>query len=198
MPTDIEFWDDIFTQGQKYRPLKDGDLDAILAHTGKPEAAADIGAGTGSLALALAQRGIPTTAFDISGVALGKINDTARERGIEHSVHTVQGNINDIDFGSNHQGSFDLIFMKLAIAFARPREQALERIRAMLRPGGSLVIITPVLLDGSTYDARQTDISVPREEFELQLKEYFSDTKIFSEQGDDPNWPLVTYICAKA
>jgi SAM-dependent methyltransferase len=195
MPTDAEFWDSLFAKGQKFRPIKEEELDAILAHLGQPHDAADIGAGTGGLVLSLAARGIRATAFDISNTALVALREAADNQGRNELVRTVQADINNAAFGVGYESAFDVVFSKLSIAFARDRAGVLARTSAMLRPDGALVVITPVLLEGQTYDDRQNRISVPRVEFEAQLHACFGSVEVFHEDAPQAGWPVVTYIC---
>ena len=192
-----KFWDDLFAGGQIYRPLKDENLEAILKQyadtTGlQPKDVADIGAGTGDVAVALAKRGFNVTAFDISSVALDLASVKAKEAGV--GIYTQEADINAPDFGDAYQGAFDLIFLKIAIAFASNKTDVVQCLCSMLRPKGAVVIITPILVPGGEYDERQKGISVLRSDLEDVLEKNFGKVKIISEQGEQ-TWPLVTYLC---
>jgi len=192
-----KFWDDLFAGGQTYRPLKDEDLEEILRQYSdmsglQPKVIADIGAGTGDVTVVLAKRGFNVTAFDISSVALDSASIKAKEAGVD--IYTEEADINASDFGDTYQEAFDLIFLKLAIAFADNGADVIQRVHSMLRPKGAVVIITPVLVLGGEYSERQKGISVSRKELEGILENNFSKFKIVSEQGE-PIWPLVTYLC---
>lgn len=192
-----QFWDDLFAGGQSFRPLKEEPLDEILKQYAdvsgvQPSDVADIGAGTGDVAIGLAKRGFNVTAFDISSIALEILSIKAKGLGV--SIKTQEVDINSSDLGAGHKQSFDLVFIKLAIAFSANKPEFLKEVHSMLRPQGALVIITPVLVDGGEYDKRQKGISVPRVELENLLQTEFKSFKVVSEE-EESQWPLVTYLC---
>lgn len=192
-----QFWNDLFAGGQTFKPLKEEALDEILGQYvnisgAQPKDVADIGAGTGDVTIALAKRGFNVTALDISSVALEMASTKANEAGAP--IKTQEADINSPDFGEDYKESFDLVFIKLAVAFSTNKPEFLKRLHSILRSKGALVIITPVLIDGGEYDDRQKGISVSRAELEAMLKTEFKEVKVVSEQGE-PSWPLVTYLC---
>lgn len=192
-----EFWNKIFEGGQKYRPLKEEQLDRILKHAAKlmgvpPRDVADVAAGTGGITLALARRNLHVVAFDISSVALEGIRKIARQEGLEKKIQTVEVDFDNL-FEEKHSSTFDIVFLKLAIAFAKDKTRSLLNVSKLLRPGSVLVIITPVLIAGQNYDERQLSISISRTEIEEILNKEFKKVEVFSEEGDS-SWPLVTYL----
>ena len=90
--------------------------------------ALDIACGLGAGALFLAQRGLATSAWDGSAVALQKVNEFARQQGVAITTHQV-----DLENGSLPAGEFDLI--TVGHYLHRP---LCKKIIERLRPGGLL------------------------------------------------------------
>lgn len=93
--------------------------------------ALDVGCGEGFAARALAARGLAVTAIDVDApsLALAREQDTA-------GIAYVEADFMATDL----PGPFDVITI-LAVLHHLPMEAALERIRAVLAPGGTLLIV---------------------------------------------------------
>jgi ubiquinone/menaquinone biosynthesis C-methylase UbiE len=102
-----------------------------------PRRALDLGCGTGSEAVFLAEQGIETAGVDLSAAALNQ----ARERALRHEVH-VDWLLGDVLELPLDDGSIDLALDRGCLHHLTPAEQtryATEVARA-LRPGGTLLI----------------------------------------------------------
>ena len=92
----------------------------------------EIGAGRGSIARWLGERVGPhgsVVALDLDTSLLTDLD--------EPNVEVVEGDLLDIDLP---EGSFDLIHARLVLMHIPERRRALERIWALLRPGGAVVL----------------------------------------------------------
>lgn len=101
-----------------------------------PARALDLGAGEGRNALWLASIGWQVTAVDISDVAIGRMQQFAREQGVE--VSTVAG---DMESYLSNCGKFDLVVM----AYIQVPHESLRTLFAAASeavvPGGHLFIV---------------------------------------------------------
>lgn len=90
--------------------------------------ALDLASGLGGNALLLAERGLETEAWDISPVAVGKLNAHARRRGLP-----LTASVRDVEREPPEAGAFDVI----VVSYFLERALAPVLIDA-LRPGGLL------------------------------------------------------------
>ncbi len=120
-----------------FNPDLDPDLDQALIrlnlHTGT---ALDLGAGPGTQAMALAQRGFKVTATDISDTAVSQAQETAQEKGL------------DIDFrqddilNSKLDPVFDFVFDRGCFHVLPPehRQDYVSTVARLIKPGGYLFL----------------------------------------------------------
>lgn len=105
--------------------------------TGNGRRALVIGTGLGRDAEYLAGLGFDTTAFDVSATAV----ETARQRHAESSVdYRVADLLNPPDEWVH---GFDFVFESLTVQSLPepPRHEAISRVRELLRPGGTLLVV---------------------------------------------------------
>jgi SAM-dependent methyltransferase len=96
-----------------------------------------VGCGLGADAEYLARIGYATTAFDISPAAVG----TAKARFPDSPVRYRIANL--FDLPTDWQGAYDLVLESLTVQ-AMPTDlhaAAIERVRGLVRPGGTLLVI---------------------------------------------------------
>lgn len=96
---------------------------------------ADVGAGTGNLALAAAEAGADVEASDLTPrmVEIGR----ARCRDVEATVHWIEADAEDLPYDDNR---FDVVMSMFAAMFApRPEVVARELFR-VAKPGGKVVM----------------------------------------------------------
>ena len=134
----VTFWEDLYaarTAATDPRP------NARLTETVtdlSPGHALDLGCGEGGDALWLARRGWNVTAVDISAVAVERIADLARSRGLRDLVTTERHDLHR----SFPQGRFDLVCAHyLHTPFALDRVTVLRGAARALRPGGLLLVV---------------------------------------------------------
>ena len=137
MSTDTpEFWNEVWSDIEDCGSGSDEILvDQVERLT--PGRALDVGCGTGSNAVWLAEQGWQVTAVDYSVVAIEKATRLAAERGV--NVEFVVANV------STHQpqGHYDLITCCYVQMFPRQRTKMLAEMSKALAPGGTFSVRQP-------------------------------------------------------
>ncbi len=95
----------------------------------------EVGAGDGTYAVALADRGARVWAVDISRAALEQANRNALEAGV--ALAAAAADARNLPFRSCR---FDLVLAVTALCFVTPPAAALQEMARVLRPGGHLVL----------------------------------------------------------
>jgi S-adenosylmethionine-dependent methyltransferase len=101
----------------------------------------DCGGGSGSLAVPLARLGASVTVVDVSIDALGTLMRRATEAGVADRVRGVQGeaeSLSDLLEGE----VFDVVFAHEVLESVASIDVALEHIAGVLRPGGTLSVLS--------------------------------------------------------
>ncbi|MEU5578867.1 bifunctional class I SAM-dependent methyltransferase/NUDIX hydrolase [Streptomyces huasconensis] len=138
-------WSEHYAQGRGFRPLGDEEKDLLAAHAGVSEGsgrALDVGCGVGELSVYLASLGFAVDGVDFAEAALERAR--TEHAGMEN-VRWLCLDVESDDLTDLAEGGYDLIVLRLCIAFIRDRSRVLHRLAARLREGGVLVIITPVV-----------------------------------------------------
>ena len=128
---------------RRFRDI-DGENEAVLARLalGPGQIAADFGCGTGAFARAAARRCGTVYAIDLSAAMLDYVGWKAREEGLENIVCRAGGFLTYV-----HDGPpFDAIHTSLALHHLPDfwKQEALERLAGMLKPGGRLHLMDVV------------------------------------------------------
>lgn len=121
-------WDNIYRDAvvsEQQRCLLLREYGYLLPTQGK---ALDLACGLGGNAIALAKHGLETDAWDISPVAIDKLNDYAQTNGLK--IHGRSCDVPNADFGNEN---YDVIL----IAHYLERDLA-PKIQQALKPGGLL------------------------------------------------------------
>ncbi|MFF8406799.1 class I SAM-dependent methyltransferase [Streptomyces sp. NPDC015684] len=137
-------WSQHFHDGRGFRQLGEEEKALLARHVPAPEGgrALDACCGTGELAAFLTSLGYQVDGVDF---AEGALTRARTERVGLPGVRWRCADIEHDDLGELHEGGYDLITMRLAIAFIRDRRSVLRQLAARLRQGGALVVITPVV-----------------------------------------------------
>ncbi|MFD0546337.1 methyltransferase, FxLD system [Streptomyces mexicanus] len=101
-----------------------------------------MGCGTGSLAVYLASLGYTVDAIDFADSALARARD---EHADVARLRWICLDIEGDDPAELHEDGYDLVTMRLMYPFLRDRSRVLHGLGERLRPGGTLVVITPVV-----------------------------------------------------
>ncbi|WP_063802398.1 bifunctional class I SAM-dependent methyltransferase/NUDIX hydrolase [Streptomyces albus] len=152
MAHDSSDWSRHYDEGRGFRPLGAVERDLLARHTPAPEGgrALDVGCGTGELAAHLTTLGYTVDALDF---AEGALDRARKEQEGAEGVRWLRLDIERDDLSVLHDGGYDLITLRLAYAFVRDRTRVMHQLAARLRPGGALVVITPV--EANTPEARR-------------------------------------------
>ncbi|WSQ06501.1 methyltransferase domain-containing protein [Streptomyces sp. NBC_01231] len=144
MFTSQDEWDRGYADGRRYRQLSDSERALLAAHVPAPDAgrALDVGCGVGELAAHLGYLGYTVDAVDWSETALAE----ARTRHGE-AARWLRLDVEGDDWEPLHADGYDLITLRFVAAFLNDRDRTLHTLGRRLRPGGALVVITPLAAD---------------------------------------------------
>jgi ubiquinone/menaquinone biosynthesis C-methylase UbiE len=133
-------------------------VDALAALAPPGGRVADLGAGTGHLALPLAARGLDVTAVEPAVDMLARLRDAAAARGL-----AVRAQHAAAEATSLPARSIDLVLVADALHFVDAQLVG-EEIARVLRRGGALAVVTAALADTPYMRAVRAviDDSVPR------------------------------------
>ncbi|MFJ7416231.1 methyltransferase, FxLD system [Streptomyces sp. NPDC098077] len=175
-------WRDHYAEGKGFRQVGEVERALLAEHTPVPDAggrALDVGCGAGELAVTLAGMGYAVDAVDYTEEAL------LRARSDHAGVSTVRWWCLDIEQdvlpepdGAGEPG-FDLITLRLSIAFISSRTAVLRSLGAQLRAGGTIVVITPL---AKTTPAERQNITLDEDELTL-LSDGFGEVSRFDAEG---------------
>lgn len=133
------YWNKRFTaeQADIRPPPPSGEYDWVferaLEHFGPVEGKRliDLGCGSGVASLYFAERGAQVVSVDYSEVAVDKLNQLCRERGI-HNIQAIQSSA--MDLGKLEQA--DLIFGSMILHHLEPFGEFAKVLRSAIKPGG--------------------------------------------------------------
>lgn len=136
-------WSRHYDDGRDFRPLGEAER-ALLTQHG-PDAAGgralDLGCGTGELAVFLSGLGYTVDAVDFAEGALARARkEHANAAGVRWLCLDIEGD----DSADLDGESYDLITLRLMYPFLPDRTRILSSLGARLRPGGALVVMTPL------------------------------------------------------
>ncbi|MEU5087700.1 methyltransferase [Streptomyces sp. NPDC021356] len=144
MFTTQEEWDRGYAEGRRYRPLTDAERSLLAAHVppGADGWALDVGCGTGELAAHLSSAGYTVDAVDWSETALA---EACSRHGA--AARWLRIDVEEDDGAALRGHGYDLITLRFVAPFLTCRDRTLDALGRRLRPGGALVIITPLAAD---------------------------------------------------
>lgn len=136
-------WSKHYHDGRGFRRLGDEEKGLLAEHVPAPEGgrALDVGCGTGEMAAYLASLGYSVDGIDFAEGALERAR--AEHAGVE-GVRWLRLDVEHDDLVDLDDDGYDVIVMRLSVAFVDNRAHVLRRLAARLRDGGALVIITPI------------------------------------------------------
>ncbi|MET9507766.1 methyltransferase [Streptomyces flavidovirens] len=141
MFTTQDEWNRGYAEGRRYRSLGDAERSLLAGQVPAPSAgrALDVGCGVGELAAFLTSLGYTVDAADWSdhAIADGAANHPEVDRWLRLDIEHD-------DWGQLHESGYDLITLRLVAAFLEERTRVLSDLGHRLRPGGALIVITPL------------------------------------------------------
>ncbi len=145
MPNDAKFWDKI---ANKYAasPIKNMEaynqtMDRTKSHLSKGDSVLEVGCGTGSTALLLADSVDHITASDISANMIGIAKGKARDQEVEN-VDFLQWTLPD---QAPMEGPFDAVMAFNFLHLVEDTPEAVRRIKSLLKPDGLFISKTVCL-----------------------------------------------------
>ncbi|MFE0760351.1 methyltransferase [Streptomyces smyrnaeus] len=136
-------WDRHYANGRRFRPLGDAERTLLAEHAPAPEGgtALDVGCGTGELADHLTRLGYRVDAVDCADSALTHARTRYADNG---DVRWLRLDVERADLAELGDDGYDLVTLRLVCPFLRDRVRLLHGLGERLRPGGRLVMITPL------------------------------------------------------
>ncbi|MGH4033028.1 bifunctional class I SAM-dependent methyltransferase/NUDIX hydrolase [Actinomycetota bacterium Odt1-20B] len=174
-------WHEHYSSGKGFRPLIASER-ALLARTvgrrpddsGTAATALDVGCGLGELAVFLRDLGYVVDAVDYAesaietaatkavvtgaGAAKTSAGDADADRGTLRFLHH---DIERDDLAALPHPPYDLITFRLSYAFIHDRVRLMHRLRELLKPGGTVCVLTPV---ADSVPEHQRDIALDEAE----------------------------------
>lgn len=194
-----EHWDNTFKEGKDFTTLNEVFLDEVLAPhiteilKSETKTALDVGCGTGDTVLKLMKRGFMVKGIDVSGEAVR----IAKERTSLDDNHILVGNIDDGALNQFVGETYNLITMKLVLAFMKDKKSVLCVLAKLLSKNGKLLIITPLIYPNVTYEKKRTiGISVNEVELSQILNEVFVSHELIHKDFQDDNSVIGYYLCS--
>ncbi|MFI1621126.1 methyltransferase, FxLD system [Streptomyces lydicus] len=171
-------WSEHYTEGRGFRRLGDGEKGLLVEHVPAAEGgrALDVGCGTGEMSAYLSSLGYTVDGADFAEGALDRAR--AVHAGVE-GVRWLSLDVERDDLAALAEDGYDLIVLRLCIAFIRDRARVLRRLAARLREGGVLVIITPIV---ENTPGERRHIALDENEL-TALTDGFEDVEQFDAEG---------------
>ena len=143
---DIEYWDQVWHGDRAHSmgasPPNPHLLEEVAELT--PGTALDAGCGAGAEAIWLATRGWRVTGADIATAALDRAAERAAEAGVADQVQWVRADLSTWE----PRSSYDLVTTHYAHP-AMPQLEFYDRTASWVAPGGTLLIVGHLHLDGA-------------------------------------------------
>lgn len=131
-------WERIFSLSQPERSLEDQDWSWLIKRLGRErvKTVLDVGFGRGHWSVALARAGFQVTAVEISALAVEHLSAWAKEESLPITAFVCPAQEIPTDL------SYDFVIANSVLdhMFKGEAEEAMRRIRAVLRPGGLLLL----------------------------------------------------------
>jgi ubiquinone/menaquinone biosynthesis C-methylase UbiE len=149
----------------------------------QPVRIVDLGCGTGSLAVLLAEHGNRVSGIDISGNMIRLARAKARAAGV--AVDFVRGDAADPPFA---EASFDLVLARHVLwAFENP-DAVLQRWVDLLAPDGRLILIEGQWSTGAGLSASECRSLVLRHRAEADLQHLSENTQLWGKPVNDDRY----------
>ncbi|WP_405652692.1 methyltransferase, FxLD system [Streptomyces sp. NBC_00019] len=171
-------WDEHYAQDRGFRRVGQAEKVLLAEHVPAPAngRALEVGCGTGELAAYLGELGYRVDAVDFAGSALERAR---AERAGAVGVRWLCLDVAHDDPVELSGDGYDLITLRLVYPFLGDRQRVMHALAGRLRPGGAIVVITP-LAAGTPADRR--DIALDEDEVRV-LTERWQSVERFDADG---------------
>ncbi|MFO8064173.1 MAG: methyltransferase domain-containing protein [Spirochaetia bacterium] len=144
----------------------------------------DVGAGYGGSARYLARTySCPVTCLNLSKVQNDRNRRLTEEQSLSELVSVVEGNFEELPFGS---GSFDVVWSQDAILHSANRRQVLAEVARVLIPGGTFVCTDPM----QTENADEATLAPVLERLNLSS---LASLAFYRDTGAELGIPMTTF-----
>ncbi len=151
-----------------------------------PARIADLGCGTGTLSVLLAQAGYDVQGIDVSGAMVNAATVKAAESGVDATF--AQGDAATPDLEA---GAFDVVLSRHVLWALPDPDAALARWVALLAPGGRLVLVEGNWSTGAGLTAETTEELVRRHR-ETATVRHLVEPEYWGREIDDERYLLVS------
>ncbi|MEU9033483.1 class I SAM-dependent methyltransferase [Streptomyces sp. NPDC048352] len=168
--TPAAYWEPLWADGRRYRPLTGPETDFLQKHLGpgRGRPALDIGCGDGALARYLHHRlGYRVTGLDCAPSAIAAARGTGPGAGPAWRLTDFTAD----DLAALPEPAYAAVTCRLAYLWVDDKPACLDRVRRVLAPGGVFSVVTEVagrrknagpLRNLAISAVRVADIDVPR------------------------------------
>ncbi|MFF0160429.1 class I SAM-dependent methyltransferase [Streptomyces sp. NPDC005263] len=156
-------WDQHYAQDRGFRRVGQTERALLAEHAPAPAngRALDAGCGTGELAAYLGELGYLVDAVDFAENALARAR---AEWADAVGVRWLCLNIAQDDPAELSEDGYDLIALRLVYPFLGDRQRVMHALAGRLRPGGAIVVITPL---AACTPADRRDIALDEDEIRI-------------------------------
>lgn len=153
MPTVSDFWDGRAQNydaqvGPHYAEAYEKTTARFKKYLKPTDTVLDFACGTGIVTLAVAPAVHSVRAIDVSGEMVRRAREKIERQGAENVTVTQT----DLFDASLHEESFDAVLACNVLLYIEDRSEALARIRALLKPQGTLLLVSDCLGEGLTRE----------------------------------------------
>lgn len=137
-------WEECFAAGRGFRAVDAHEMRLFRRAVGPRARALDVGCGLGGYAAHLARLGCDTLAVDWADTAVAATRD--RYTDLEPRLRACRLDFEDAaDVAARlPRAGFDVVTMRLVLAFLADKAAIARRVRDLLAPGGAWVVTTPL------------------------------------------------------
>lgn len=147
----------------------------------------DIGSGTGSLSIILAEHGHHVSGVDVSGKMVALAKRKAEFAGLD--IHFVRGDAADPNFDA---GTFDVVLARHVLWVFEDPETVLTRWTNLLRPDGVLILIEGRWTTGAGLTSNECVDLVLRNRDEAALHPLSSNDALWGEPVTDDRYLVLS------
>lgn len=153
----------------------------------QPARIADLGCGTGSLSVLLAEQGNTVSGLDISGNMIRVARSKAQEAGV--SIDFGQGDAAVPPFAP---ASFDVVLARHVLWVFEDPDAVLQRWLNLLAPNGRLILIEGRWSTGAGLRASECRSLVLRHRAEAELQHLTENTQLWGRTVDDDRYLILS------